>query len=106
MIGAITVDEDIGDFQDVLDSDDRKFTLAEEINSRLFGVQTMLKHSFDSLMNSKEDKKHPQKLTGIHTYDILRNKTYAQLFQYFGADLPDRDDYIIDDDDDESNNNA
>mmetsp|Transcript_8384 Transcript_8384/g.14016 ORF Transcript_8384/g.14016 Transcript_8384/m.14016 type:complete len:87 (+) Transcript_8384:3187-3447(+) len=38
-------------------------------------------------------------LQGIHTYDILRNPSYAQQFQYFAANLEDREDYIVDDDD-------
>jgi len=45
-------------------------------------------------------------LTGIHTYDLLRNPSYIQAFQYYSADLPDRDAFIIDDDDDQDNNNA
>ena len=45
-------------------------------------------------------------LQGIHTYDILRNPAYAQLFQYYAADLDDRKEYIIDGDDDSSNDCA
>lgn len=42
----------------------------------------------------------------MHTYDILRNPSYYQAFQYFSADLPDRQDYIIDGDDLEDNDCA
>lgn len=50
-----------------------------------------------------DDKFH---LQGVHTYDILRNPIYAQQFQYFAANLPDRKDYIIDGDDDDKNDCA
>lgn len=45
-------------------------------------------------------------MTGIHTYDLLRNPSYVEQFQYFAAYLPDRDSLIVDDDSDEDNNNA
>jgi len=48
-------------------------------------------------------KKASMHLQGIHTYDILRNPSYIQAFQYFSVDLPDREDYIIDDDEDGDN---
>ena len=52
--------------------------------------------------------KDPKKfhLQGVHTYDILRNPNYYQAFQYFSADLPDRQDYIIDGDDQKGNDEA
>lgn len=43
-------------------------------------------------------------LTGIHTYDILRNPVYWQSFQYISAAIPDRWKYIKDGDDDDTNN--
>lgn len=43
-------------------------------------------------------------LEGIHTYNILRNIKYTQLYQYTPVYTNDRDGYIIDDDEDEDNN--
>lgn len=65
----------------------------------------MLDESYKKLEDIEEKEKFKH-LTGIHSYDILRNPTYVTLFQYYSADLPDRDDFIIDDDDNNDNNNA
>ena len=65
----------------------------------------MLQESYDKLTQLEEVKKF-KRLTGIHTYDILKNPSYVAQFQYFSADLPDRDAFIIDDDQNEDNNNA
>lgn len=101
------IDEDIPPYDEAITSADRVYSLAEEINNRVFGIQTMLECSFK---NMEEDEKEviniKRKMIGIHTYDILRNPNYNQQFQYFSADLPGRDDFIIDDDDDNENNNA
>ena len=43
-------------------------------------------------------------LTGIHTYDILRNPSYWQSFQYISASVPNRHLFIKDGDNDISNN--
>jgi len=45
-------------------------------------------------------------LSGVHTYDILRNPAYVAAFQYYSADLPSRDDFIIDNDDSDANNSS
>lgn len=68
----------------------------------------MLDESFNELMvvEDKNSDDFKKTLQGIHSYDILRNPQYIASFQYFSADLPDRDDFIIDDDDDNDNNNA
>jgi len=43
-------------------------------------------------------------LEGIHTYNILRNIKYTQLYQYTAVYTNERNDYIIDDDSDTENN--
>jgi len=50
----------------------------------------------------KDKKMH---LTGVHCYNILRNPTYHQAFQYFAV-YSDRKNLIIDDDADEGNDEA
>jgi len=42
-------------------------------------------------------------MQGVHTYDILANPNYSDMFQYVSASIPNRTDFIIDDDDDEGN---
>ena len=52
------------------------------------------------------DKKANKQLTGCHTYDILKNPQYVTAFQYYSADLPSRDDFIVDNDDSDENNSG
>lgn len=106
-MNEVIIDEDIPNYDEVLSHADRKYTLAEEINSRMFGIQTMEQESFDELkhIEIKCGQKF-KRLTGIHSYDILRNPAYIEQFQYYSADLPDRDAFIIDDDFNNDNNNA
>ena len=104
--GAEGLNENIGDYFKVLDKDDRKYTLSEEINCRLFGMCTMLEDDFKKLKERNKGGQCRRKLTGIHTYDLLRNPSYVEQFQYFGAYLPNRDDFIVDGDDNPDNNSA
>jgi len=43
------VDEDIGAFHDVLKKSDRVFTIAEELNGRMYGISRILPHAFEEL---------------------------------------------------------
>jgi len=74
----VEIDEDIPDYDEVLTMTDRKYTLAEELNCRMFGIQSMLQSSYDKLYELEEKEKGFKHLTGIHTYDILRNPSYVQ----------------------------
>jgi hypothetical protein len=98
------VDEEIEFYQNTLDGEDKEWTLAEERNMNKYGISTLLPTTVRSYEEGKFNEKYH--LQGIHTYDILRNPIYAQLFQYFAADLDDRIDYIIDGDDDTTNDCA
>lgn len=116
------INEDIPEYEEAITSDDKVYSIAEEINLRVFGIQTMLNEAYDEIMESVEKDKttkdkmleshvhvetcNHKKMIGVHTYDILRNASYQTQFQYFSAYLPDRDDFIIDDDENEENNNA
>lgn len=101
----LELDEDIELYQNCLDADDRNWTIAEEKNSRKYGIQTMMPATFNDIRDGKlsDDKYH---LEGVHTYDILRNPLYQQAFQYYSADLIGRKDYIVDGDDDDTNDCA
>lgn len=103
---ADDLNENIGDYFQVLDNDDRKYTLSEEINCRLYGMCTMLEDDFNKLTRRNEGGTVTRALTGIHTYDLLRNPSYVEQFQYFSAYLPDRDHFIVDEDEDPDNNSA
>lgn len=106
MLEEIEIDEDIDVYQNCLDDDDKEWTLAEERNMRSnFGIQTMLQESKDLIAGGKMKTKDMH-LVGIHTYDLLRNEVYKKDFQYFAADLEDREEYIIDGDDNEENDCA
>ena len=51
-------------------------------------------------------EKSENHLQGVHTYNILRNILYVTAFQYVAANIPHRDDYIIDQDENDENNSA
>jgi hypothetical protein len=76
-VDSVEIDEDVPDYDEVLSTNDRKFTLAEELNIRMFGVETMLNESYSKLeiLEEPASKKYKH-LTGIHSYDILRNPSY------------------------------
>ena len=71
---------------------------------RKYGISTLLPVTEKSLEDGQFNEHYH--LQGIHTYDILRNPMYTQLFQYYAADLDDRQDMIIDGDTEESNDCA
>jgi hypothetical protein len=99
------VDEYIDLYQNCLDQDDKDWTIAEEKNMRQYGMSTLLPTTVNSYQEGVFNPKYH--LEGIHTYDILCNPIYAQMFQYFPAVLGEnRKDYIIDGDKDSSNDNA
>jgi hypothetical protein len=99
------VDEYIDLYQNCLDQDDKDWTIAEEENMRQYGMSTLLPTTEQSYNDATFNPKYH--LEGIHTYDILCNPIYSQMFQYFPAVLgKNRKDYIIDGDMDSSNDNA
>jgi hypothetical protein len=102
----VEVDEVIPDYDEALSPGDRLYSMAEEINLRVYGLQSMLQSSWKKIEEVENKEKNKKTLQGVHTYDLLRNPAYIQAFQYYSADLADRDHFIIDDDDSEDNNNV
>ena len=47
----VNIEENIGEYQDVLNEDDWKYTIAEEMNFRKFGVKSMLENPFELIQN-------------------------------------------------------
>ena len=72
------VDEEIELYQNCLDKDDKEWTQKEEENMRRYGISTLLPETEESYEKGQFNPKYH--LQGIHTYDILRNPAYAQLF--------------------------
>ena len=97
-----TLDENIDSYHKCLDDDDRSWTIKEEENCRnILQLKTMYDQTLDKMKNNRINKCH---LEGIHTYDILRNPTYVQNFQYVSPNIEDRENIIKDGDDDNENN--
>lgn len=61
----------------------------------------MYDQTLEKMKSNRINKCH---LEGIHTYDILRNPTYVQNFQYVSPNIQDRENIIKDGDDDNENN--
>ena len=107
VIGDIEIDEDIKNYWNSLDSQDREWSIKEEKNCRsnLGGMKIMTDDSWAKLKKAKGN--HDSKnLQGVHSYDILANPNYLESFQYVSASQADRGDFIIDDDDNEDNDAA
>ena len=49
----INVDEAIDEYENCLDDDDRAWTVAEELNSRRYGMMTMLNPTLEDIKQSK-----------------------------------------------------
>ena len=85
-----------------LDDDDRNWSIQEEENIRKnFEFRIMLDPSYKSLQSNRMGRCH---LEGLHSYDLLRNPQYYNLFQYEAVYTKDREKYINDGDRDDSNN--
>jgi len=93
--------EDLDIYFKHLDDDDRNWSIQEELNNReMLGMQCMLDSTMDMMKNHRIGKRQ---LQGIHTYDILRNPTYVQYFQYVSPSIPNREQFIKDGDNDDTN---
>jgi len=96
------VQQNIDNYWRCLDDDDRNWSHIEEKNCREnLRMMTMFDSAMQGLSSNRMGRCH---LTGIHTYDILRNQAYWQAFQYIAASIPDRNKFIKDGDDDDGNN--
>ena len=77
-LGDFVVDEIIDIYYKCLDDSMRDWTTVEEDYYRdQFNLNIMLDGTLDKLKKYKLSKSH---IKGIHTYDILRNKTYTDAF--------------------------
>lgn len=103
-VGELELDEGLDNYFKTLDDHDRVWSIKEEENTRnVLGMNILLDETLEKLRSTKAGHRT---LQGVHTYDILANPLYTDDFQYFSADLVDRQKYIIDDDEDEENDNA
>lgn len=94
-------DEQIGKYYSCLDDDDKDWSIKEEFNNHKLKMHVMLESSFKELLESQQGRCH---LQGVHTYDILRNPKYIQMFQYVSPAIENREKFIKDGDDDDDNN--
>jgi len=78
-IGDLELNEDIDNYWASLDEDDRKWSIAEEANSRtLLTSKLMPDEQFERLQSVKMTK--GKTLQGVHSYDILSNPLYFDDF--------------------------
>eukprot|EP00347_Sterkiella_histriomuscorum_P023421 403334704 len=97
----LNVDENLGNFYEALEEEDKKWMQAEESNLRKkYGMRTLLDETVEKLGRSKTAERTIQ---GVHCYDMLANPDYQASFQYVPVNVPNRSLFIQDDDEDESN---
>jgi len=103
-VANFEIDENLDNYFNTLDDEDREWSLKEEQNAReVCGMKILLDETIMKLKTTTLGKNH---MKGIHTYDILANELYLDDFQYFGPAREDRNLYIKDDDEDEDNDAA
>lgn len=99
-IGVFDIDEDLDDYFQTLDDNDRNWSLKEEINAReILGMNILTDEALKNLQKPTQDKSH---MKGTHCYDILANELYCYDFQYFSPGLNDRSMFIQGEDIDNS----
>jgi len=105
-IGAKELDEDLENYFKTLDDHDRNWSIKEDENVRnVLNMRILNDYTLQKLKTTQQGTKD-QIMQGTHTYDILANPLYLDDFQYFSADIEDRELLIKDEDDDEENDNA
>lgn len=103
-IGNFEIDEDLDNYFNTIDDEDRNWSIKEEENAR--NVLGMTITTDETMQRFRETKLGASHMKGTHCYDILANEQYLDDFQYFSPALDDRNEYIKDDDEDESNDAA
>lgn len=89
------MNEEIDQYGKCLDKHNREWTLKEEENNEQLGIKRMAEDSVAYIENQTYNP--VMDMMGVHTYDILKNPIYQKDFQYFSADIEDRDQFIISD---------
>ena len=103
-IANFEIDEDLDNYFNTIDEEDRNWSIKEEENARsILGMHILDDETKEKFEKTTMGSSH---MKGTHCYDILANELYLDDFQYFSAALEDRAEYIKDDDEDESNDNA
>ena len=70
-IGVFDIDEDLDDYFQTLDDNDRNWSLKEEINAReILGMNILTDETLKNLQKPTQGK---SQIKGTHCYDILAN---------------------------------
>jgi hypothetical protein len=79
-ISSIDIDQPIDSYFASCDDEDRAWTVMEEENARenLRNLQILDDESFASMKDTKPTK--GATLQGVHSYDILANPLYSDMF--------------------------
>ena len=96
-IANFEIDEDLDNYFNTIDEEDRNWSIKEEENARsILGMHILDDETKKKFETTTMGSSH---MKGTHCYDILANELYLDDFQYFSAALgEERADYIKDDD--------
>jgi hypothetical protein len=102
---SFEIDEDLENYFNTIDENDRNWSIAEEEYSRkTMNIKILPDETLEKFKTTK--MKDGNQMKGVHCYDILANPLYLDDFQYFSPSQDDRATFIIDDDEDEDNDMA
>lgn len=103
-IGNFEIDENLDNYFNTIDDEDRNWSIKEEENARnALGMNILCDETLEKFKTTKIGKSH---MKGTHCYDILANEQYLDDFQYFSPARENRNEFIKDDDEEEGNDAA
>lgn len=77
-VGDLEIDEDLDNYFNTIDDNDRNWSIVEEENSRkTYKLQTL---TDETLLKFKNTKIGASLMKGVHCYDILANPLYLDDF--------------------------
>ena len=100
----IKIDEDLANYFDACEREDREDNVKEEQNLR--ATYNVKLQNDDGLLKYQQAKDVPNTIQGVHSYAVLYNPDYIQAIQYVPASIPNREALIRDGDDIEGNDTA
>jgi hypothetical protein len=88
----IKIDEDLANYYDACEQEDRDEMIQDEQNFRANYNLKLI--SDESLLKYQQGKDVPNSILGVHSYRMLCNPEYIQAFQFVPASIPNRETLI------------
>ena len=85
----IEIKENLDEYLFSLKDDDIKWSIRENRHyADEFGLQVSFKVNEEDMQKAAKTPVAPRYVQGVHTYDMLKNPSYADYFQYVSCHNP------------------